>query len=413
MSTPLPNSVAMRLSYKKYTDPLIYPGEQPSPIDDPGQAGAQQLRRVASTLSPVVATFKSNEIRVDQQMVDFRHGARKITGDIAGELSPKTYQDMFSSVVRGNWANGVSKSQTDFTSIAADEASSTLTVGSSTWAAQDFKVGDIVRLAGITGENLGVNFTITELDGDEATVYPAPADLSPDTAFTVAVVGRKVMPPVVSPVKTKFAYEHYYADANISHLFTECRNSTIKVGVPASGEATIAVSVLGRNIIPYETGASPFFTSPTAPTDTAILASFGGALLVDGVPIAVLTAADLTIDIKASTVDAAFNTLTPEIFTGVLDVNGTITALFENNGLLNSYLDEAEVAMVMTLTTKDDADADFISFFMPRVKFASANFANSGEEGIPVTMGFQAMKKATTTGFDAATIVIQDSLSAA
>lgn len=412
MTNPVTNAVAMQLVYKAYADATITPGTEPVATVDPAVSGGRYLRRVGSTLSPVKATFRANEIQSHQQITDFRHGAKKVAGEISTELSPLSYQDFFASVVRGTWASGTSKTQADITSLAADSGTSKLTVGGSTWAAQGFKVGDVIRCSSFSSDNNGINFTITALSGVDATVNPAPTTAGADTSVTVTVVGRKVFAPESSPVKTKYAFEQYYSDLDLSHLYTECRITEAKVNVPASGVITASFGVMGRNMETYATGSSPFFTAPSAATSSTLLASFGGAIIVGGTALAVVTSAELNISNGASTIDAAFEELPVEIFTGSLEVTGSLTVLFEDNTLLTNFLDETEAEVIITLTTADSTTADFISFFMPRVKFTSANFANSGQQGVPVTLGFTALKKATTTGYDATTIVIQDSLSA-
>ena len=70
----------------------------------PAAASAQALRRVTSDLSLNKDVYSSNEIRTDQQVADMRHGVRRVTGTIAGELSPLTYSDFMAAAVRKAWA---------------------------------------------------------------------------------------------------------------------------------------------------------------------------------------------------------------------------------------------------------------------------------------------------------------------
>lgn len=403
----LANSVAMQMAFKKYATSVITPGSEPVPATDPAVAGAQSLRRVGSTISPVKATFKSNEIRADKQIIDMRHGARSVTGNITAELSPLTFEKFYEAVIRSTWVAGQTATQATLTSIAADNPTSSLTIGASTWAAAGFRIGDTVRITGITGPNLGLNFTILSVAGAVATVYPAPTTATSQVTFTITVPGYKVQAPA-APVNTKWAFEHWYSDDSLSHLFTECRFASIKTSIPASGMATIDAKILGRNVV---IGTSQFFTSPTAATTTALCTSFGGVLLIGGVTSGVITSAEITMDNQASIVDAAFNTVAPEIFTGALAVTGTFTALLQDNVLLTSFMNETAVTIIFQLTTSSATNTDFVTITLPKVKLTSANFANSGMQGVPVTFGFQALEIPATTGYDATTVVIHDSLS--
>lgn len=77
-------------------------------------ATGQKLRRVSSSLALTKDVFTSNEVRPDQQISDMRHGVKRVTGQIAGELSRSTYDDLIAAALRSTWAtnevvNGVLK----------------------------------------------------------------------------------------------------------------------------------------------------------------------------------------------------------------------------------------------------------------------------------------------------------------
>jgi len=124
---PLAEGVSARISYKYYTNPVITPGVPAISATDPGPTGGQILRRVASTLAFTKDTYQSNEIRSDRQVADFRHGVRRVAGNVSGELSPLTYSDFFRASLRSSWVAAVTASNTDFTTMVADRTTSTLT----------------------------------------------------------------------------------------------------------------------------------------------------------------------------------------------------------------------------------------------------------------------------------------------
>jgi hypothetical protein len=410
MGTPIGNAAGLQLTYKAYADSTITPGVEPVAATDPAAGSAQILRRTTSTLSLQKATFASSEIVTSRQVPDFRHGGFHVQGDISGELSPKTYQDFMAGVCRGSWVAGNSKTNATITSLAADNPTSSMTFGASTWAAQGFAVGDVFRPATFDATNTGKNFLITALNGAVATVYPAPATAGADVTVTVAVPGRKLFPPMSNLVIPKFAFEHYFTDLALSHFFSECRVHSMKVSMPPQGIPTIAFGVLGRNMtLP---GSPPFFTSPAGITTTTLLTTFGGQLMVGGVAQAIITAADFTIDVKGSTQNVAFSGLVPEVFTGVLEIKGTITVLFLDNTHLNNFINETLFDMNLMMTTANTRSADFISFYFGQVKYTGANFNIAGYAGVPITLPFQAYIKPTTAGFDNTSVTIIDSLSA-
>jgi hypothetical protein len=72
------------------------------------------LRRVSSTLNLVKDTYQSAEVRTDRQIVDFRHGVKRVTGMISGEWSPGTYWDFMEAVCRGTEQAAITFSNADF-----------------------------------------------------------------------------------------------------------------------------------------------------------------------------------------------------------------------------------------------------------------------------------------------------------
>ena len=74
----------------------------------PTASGAQLMRRAQSTIDLTKETYQSSEIRPDMQVADFRHGVRRIQGSLQGELSPKTYSDIFAAVLKREFTAGVS-----------------------------------------------------------------------------------------------------------------------------------------------------------------------------------------------------------------------------------------------------------------------------------------------------------------
>ncbi|CAB4130457.1 hypothetical protein UFOVP119_81 [uncultured Caudovirales phage] len=82
---------------------LVYGAE--STFGTASAAAGQLLRRVSSTLALSKDVFASNEVRPDQQVADSRHGVKRVSGAISGELSTSTWDDFFAAVLRTTWAS--------------------------------------------------------------------------------------------------------------------------------------------------------------------------------------------------------------------------------------------------------------------------------------------------------------------
>lgn len=410
MTSPAPvtNEVAKRVTIKAYATSVITPGVPVAPATDPAATGGQILRRVSATMNPQIAEFRSNEVTTSQQTTDVRHGGLGVTGTIAGELSPGTYELPTQAVMRCTPLARTTKSQTDFTSLAAANASSKFTIGSSTWAAMGYNVGTTFRSTGLTGPNNGLNFTITGLNGVDAIVYPAPADMTADTSCSLSAPGMIFLNPD-PPVKSKWLIEHYNEDTDLGELAIETRFGDMSVSVDDK-VVTVQYNYLGRQYLPLDSTAAPFFTSPTNITGSEVTTTYGGVLLINGVAAFVVTKFNFKIDLKATKQDIPFIQFSPEIFLGKSDVTGSFDAMLIDNTYKNIAINETQISLLLTVTTSTSGSADFVTFFFPRLKLGAFTQTGSGDAGITVTYPFSAYQQPAATGFDSTTLLIQDSL---
>lgn len=403
-------NVDVRLSYKFYSAGTMTANAKANTSTDPGASGAQELRRVASTLRPDKDTYQSNEVRTDRQVFDMRHGAEHPTGELSGELSPLTYFDFMEAAMRCTKVAAVSKSNTEFTSCAADTPTSKLTVGGSTWAAQGFFVGDVIRLTNMSNAaNNNVNFLITALAGVDATVYPAPTTQTADTTFNVSRVGKKISPPLSSHVSRKVAVEHFHQTSDVAQLFTEGRVLGFGLSMPASGLATIRIPLFMRSMSVLTTVSAPYFSSPTAVTSTGLTAAVNGVVLYNGSAVGVITGIDINLSMAVDAPVVAGQNFVADILLGRTVVQGQFSALFTDETFLNAFNNETEFSLMGMLTTNTATPAPFVAFSMPRCKLLGADVPLQGEGALVINCPFQALLPASATGTLQSTLAIQDS----
>ena len=411
----LAEGVSARIAYKFYSSAAITPGVEPAPGTDPGASGAQILRRVSSSLSLSKDTYQSNEIRSDRQIADFRHGTKRVQGNVAGELSPLTYADFFEAALRGTWAAAVTKDEAIFTSAAADNATSKFIFAGGNPVTEGFRVGMVIRFTGLSeAANNGKNFTILGFGGTnsrEITVFPAPSTQAADTEFEVASVGQSVTVPSTGHVSRKVAVEIYNEDIDVARLYTENRVGGFNVQLPATGMSTVEFSMLGRNMKLFEDASAPFFTTPSPATTTGILAAVNGLLRIKGSIVAVVTGANIQCELSASGDAVVGSDLVPEIFLGRANITGQMTAFFENPDLIETFVNEEEVEFLIYLTTTSAPASPAMTFYLPRIKLGGADVATEGEGGQSITLPFQALLYTgdeAATGIPATTIQICD-----
>jgi hypothetical protein len=415
IAMPLAEGVAARVVYKAHSTGVITPGSEPVLATDPAATGGQILRRVSSSLALAKDTYQSAEIRADRQIADFRHGVKRVQGNISGELSPLTYGAFFEAASRGTWAAAVTADQTDFTSVTADNATSKFTFAGGNPVTKGYRVGMVIRFSDLLdADNNSKNFVILSFGGSnnrEVTVYPAPDDMTADSAFSLTSVGKSLITPASSQVSRKFLFEIWNQDTDDARLFSECRCGGFNVQLPPTGIGTVDFDFMGRNMTIVSDSSAPFFGSPSAETTTRLLASVNGLLRVDGTTQAVITGLTLQATLSPSADPVVGSNLVPEIFLGRFNLTGQMTAFFEDPTLINAFINESEVQILAYLTGSNDDAAQAMTFLMPRVKLGGADLPTQGEGGQQITLPFQALKYETavaTAGIENTTIQICD-----
>jgi hypothetical protein len=409
----LSEGVSSSLYYKAYSTGVITAGTEATSSSDPGASGGQVLRRVGSTLSLAKNTYESAEIRSDRQRADFRHGIRRVQGNITGELSPASYFDFFEAVHRDTKTASVTLTESDLTSATGSNSGSSFTFASGDPVALGLHVGDIIRFTNlsITADD-AQNYLITAFSGTSnrvLTVSPAPTDQTADVAFSVTRPGKTTIVPLTGHVSRKFLIEHHASDIDVSRVFTECRVSSYRLSLPATGMATCEFGFMGRDMELYTGTNAPFFSAPTAATTTGIVSAVNGSLFVAGSRVGVVTGLDLTCDLAPSAAEVIGQNFVAEIFLGRASVSGSVTAFFQDTTLISNFMNEDEVSIIVDLTTTSAAASPAISIFLPRIKFGDANLPLQGEGGQTITMPFTALlADGTVTGVRQSTVYIHD-----
>lgn len=77
--------------------------EESTPGQIPASPTWKPIRHTGASLALSKNTLQSEEIRQDRQIADFRHGAFQVGGDLNGELSFASYDDLLEAVLMGTW----------------------------------------------------------------------------------------------------------------------------------------------------------------------------------------------------------------------------------------------------------------------------------------------------------------------
>lgn len=366
----------------------------------PGQSAGQLLRRVQSTIDLAKEAYAANEKRTDFQIADYRHGVRRVQGQLTGELSPKTYADLFGVLLKRDFA-AVSALTGLSVTIAGTGPTYTVTRAAGDFLTGGVKVGDVIRLsgAGFNAANSAKNLLVTDLTATVATVIvlngTALVAEGPIASATATVVGKKTFIPTTGHTDKSIAFEHWYSDITQSELFLGNKLSKASLSLPPSGLATVAFDVQGQDLASVAKRGSvaentQYFTTPTAVTTTGALAAVNGVLRVAGATVATVTG--LTVEINTNyTGDPVVGANTiPQLFPGKVMVTGQFTAYFDSVTLRDAFVNETEIDLIGVFTSDNSAAADFITCVVPRLKLGSAN-KDDGDGGLVQTFSYQAL----------------------
>lgn len=388
------------VSYKKETSF----GTLPSPT-----TGGQTLRRVSSTFNLTKETYQSEEIRQDYQLVDMRHGVRSVEGSISGELSAGTYADFLASALARNWT-AATPSALGSTTIATVGGTYTITRTTGSWLTDKVRVGNVIRLTGFATANNGANLLVIALTATVATVVALNGiKLTNETvasggAFTST--GKTTYAPTTGHTDDSYTFEEWYADIGQSEVTVGNKVNTVGVALPATGLTTIDLSFMGQDLA--KRGTSQFFTTPTAQNSNGIFAAVNGALIVNGAPVALVTGANFNINRNMTSEAVVGSNIKPEIYEGRIIVDGDFTTLYQDGTFAGYFDNETEISLVVALTANSLPNSEFMSFTIPRLKL-STDTKDDGEKGIVSSNSFQALKGNGANGFEATTLMIQDS----
>ena len=375
-----------------------------------GASGSKYLRRVTADFNLKKETYESAEIRTDFQVADFRHGVRSAEGSLNAELSPGSYSDFMASVVAKDFVAGVVLSALSIT-IAASGVFFTITRASGSWISDLINVGDVLAFTGgLNAANVSNNVLVASMTATILTVTllsstPLIAE-GPIASVTATVRGKKTQAPLLGHTDDSYTIEEFYADIAQSEVYTGMKVGSMGIKLPATGLVTCDFSLMGQNLT--QTGVTQYFTTPTAAGTTGIFAAVSGALVVNGIPVALITSMDMTVERALEPAKVVGSNFAAAMFTGRIRVNGNMSVYYQDGVFRDYFNAESIVTVVVALSTDSSKTADVISFCMPKIKLGSATKKDS-ENGIIQDHSFVALlNSVTTAGLPNTTIQIQD-----
>jgi hypothetical protein len=378
-----------------------------------GPTGAKTVRRVTGAFNLAKEAYNSEEVRVDYQMVDFRHGVRSVEGSLNGELSPGTYSDFLASAVARDFT-AITTTSPGSVTVAGTGPTYTISRATGSYITDGIRPGMVIRFTGLTATaDNNKNLLVTAVTSATSITVVALQSMGGMTAGTTAtgaaftVPGKVTYAPSTGHTDDSYTIEEFYEDIAQSEAFVGCKVGSANIQLPATGLVTTDFSFMGLDLGRSDT--TQYFTNATAQGTSGIFASVNGVLLVDGLPVALVTSLSISLDRGLASEAVVGSNIKPEIFEGKIMVSGEFSTLFSDRVVSDYFVNESEISLVAALTTSNANNSDFMTITLPRIKVNSDTKADS-TGAIVASNSFQALKGTGAGNQEVTTILIHDSL---
>ena len=189
-----------------------------------------------------------------------------------------------------------------------------------------------------------------------------------------------------------FSIEDYAADIDQARLFTGCAVSSMAISLAPNQMVSTTFGMVGKDMTISATEKTQDAASGAAPFD-----SYSGDIAIGNLAsssaVAIVTGLDFTLTNSFAPTFVIGDDSAPSLEYGRADIEGTLTAYFEDATLINRFLNETESELEVSVN--DPTGANAYSFLFPRIKINSADVGVDGPTSRMITMSFVALYDST------------------
>jgi len=189
-----------------------------------------------------------------------------------------------------------------------------------------------------------------------------------------------------------FSIEDFAADIDQARLFTGMSVSTMAISLAPNQMVTTTFGMVGKDMTISGTEKTQTAASGAQPFD-----AYSGDISIGTVgspsAVAIVTALDFTLNNAYAPTFVIGDDSAPSLEYGRAEVEGTLTAYFEDASLINRFLNETETAIRVSVDDPTGANAYIFDF--PKVKINSADVGVDGPTSRMITMSFVALFDST------------------
>ena len=189
-----------------------------------------------------------------------------------------------------------------------------------------------------------------------------------------------------------FSIEDYAADIDQARLFTGLSVSTMAISLAPNQMVTTTFGMVGKDMTVSATQKTQTAAANNAPFD-----AYSGDIAIGNVgsssAVAIVTGLDFTLNNSFAPTFVIGDSAAPSLEYGRAEIEGTITAYFEDSALINRFLNETETELEVSVN--DPTGTNAYTFLFPRIKINSADVPVDGPTSRIINMSFVALYDAT------------------
>ena len=185
-----------------------------------------------------------------------------------------------------------------------------------------------------------------------------------------------------------FSIEDYAADIDQARVFTGCSVSSMGVSLAPNQMVTTTFGMVGKDMTIGATEKTQDAASGAAPFD-----AYSGDIAIGNVGASsasgIVTSLDFTLTNSFAPTFVIGDDSAPSLEYGRAEIEGTLTAYFEDAALINRFLNETESELEVSVN--DPTAANAYTFLFPRIKINSADVGVDGPTSRIINMSFVAL----------------------
>lgn len=185
-----------------------------------------------------------------------------------------------------------------------------------------------------------------------------------------------------------FSIEDYAADIDQARLFTGMTVSSMGVSLAPNQMVTTTFGMVGKDMTISVTQKTQTAASGAAPFD-----AYSGDIAIGNVAsssaVAIVTGLDFTLTNSFAPTFVIGDDSAPSLEYGRAEVEGTLTAYFEDASLITRFLNETESELEVSVN--DPTGSNAYTFLFPRIKINSADVGVDGPTSRIISMSFVAL----------------------